>query len=97
MSSRPRRSATSPKSAIYIAADNSHRAVRFVQELRAAAERLGDMPRAFPLLGKYERAGVRRHPYRDYLVFYRIDTDRLVILRVLHGARDNEDYAFQDA
>ncbi|TAE49913.1 MAG: type II toxin-antitoxin system RelE/ParE family toxin, partial [Oscillatoriales cyanobacterium] len=29
--------------------------------------------------------------FQDYLIFYRIQDDRVEVLRVLHGARDLED------
>jgi plasmid stabilization system protein ParE len=51
---------------------------------------LGDMPQAFPLVSRYEHLGIRRRVYRDYLIFYRIDVDRVSIVRILHGAQDYE-------
>ena len=52
--------------------------------------RLGEMPEAFLLVPRYGRQGIRRYPHRNYLVFYRIEADRVVIIRVLHGTRDYE-------
>ena len=83
--------------ALFIARDNRTRARSFVRELRAKAREIGDMPRAFPLVPRYEHQGIRRRTYRDYLIFYRIEDDRLVIIYILHGAMDYEALLFPDA
>ena len=80
-----------------IAADNPLRALSFVQELRQRCEWLGDMPRSFPLVPRYEATGVRRRPYGDYLIFYRVDIEAVVILHILHGAMDYEPLLFPTA
>jgi toxin ParE1/3/4 len=80
--------------ALYIARDNKPRALGFVRELRAKAQDIGGMPRAFPLVPRYEHHGIRRRAYRDYLIFYRIEDDRVSIVHILHGARDYEALLF---
>ena len=80
----------------WIAEDNPTRAVTFIRELRACCEELAHMPRAFPLVPRYERTGIRRRPYRDYLIFYRIRDKVIDILHVVHGARDYEVLLFPD-
>lgn len=72
----------------YIAASNPVRAYEFIRELREKAQEIGQTPRAFSLVPRYEALGVRRRVYRDYLIFYRIEEDRIVILHILHGAQD---------
>ncbi len=72
----------------HIARDNPIRAVSFVRSLREKCLQLHDMSKAFPLVPGYEQHEVRRSVYRDYLIFYRIDLDRLVVLHILHGAMD---------
>lgn len=72
----------------YIARDNKARALSFVQELRQAALALGDYPEAYPLIRNYERYGHRLKPYRDYLIIYTAEPDRIIIDAILHGARD---------
>ena len=54
------------------------------------------MPEAFPLVPCYARQGICRYSHRDYLIFYRIEADRIVIIRVLHGARDYEALLFPE-
>jgi plasmid stabilization system protein ParE len=80
----------------YIAKDSPGRAVSFVQNMRTAATRLGEMPEASRLVPRYARQGIRRYLHRNYLIFYRIEADRVVIIRVLHGARDYESVLFPD-
>ncbi len=46
---------------------------------------------AGPYLGRQRdelRAGMRSFPLGNYLVFYRVQEDAVLILRVLHGRRD---------
>lgn len=80
----------------YIAQDNPRRALSFIQELRAAALSLAETPRAFPFVPRYEQHGIRRRPIGNYLIFYRVEANQLVILHVLHGARDYEPLIFPD-
>ncbi len=80
--------------ALFTARDNKARALSFVRELRSAAANIGDMPRAYPLIPRYERHAIRRCPFRDDLVFYRIEDEQIVILHVLHVARDYEALLF---
>jgi toxin ParE1/3/4 len=78
----------------WIANDNPERALTFVRELRQRCERLADAPRGYALVPRYEHTGVRRRPYRDYLIFYRIGDDKIEVLHVLHGAREYEPILF---
>jgi plasmid stabilization system protein ParE len=78
----------------YIAADNPLRALSFVKEPIARCERLSDMPRAYPLVPRYEHTDVRRLPHGNYLIFYRADENQVVILHVLNGAQDYEALLF---
>lgn len=72
----------------YIARDNPVRAISFLQELREQCVDLADMPQRFPLVPRYESAGVRRRGHGNYLIFYRVEADNVVVLHVLHGAQD---------
>ncbi len=81
----------------WIAADRHERAQAFVLLLRTRCQQLADMPRAFPLVPRYESRGVRRRPVGDYLIFYRVAADRVEVVHVLHGARDYEALLFPPA
>lgn len=80
----------------YIAIDNPLRADSFVQELVGRCRGLADMPRAFPLVPRYEHTGVRRRPHGDYLIFYRVGVDQVDVVHVLHGAQNYEAILFPD-
>lgn len=78
----------------FIAADNPRRAETFVVELLDRCSRLAEMPRAYPLVPRYEQTGVRRRPYENYLVFYRVTGTRVEVLHILNGAQDHESILF---
>jgi toxin ParE1/3/4 len=80
----------------YIAAHNPARALTFVRELRDKCEALADAPRAYPLVPRYEHFGIRRRPYGDYLIFYRIGVDAIDIVHILHGAQNYEPILFPE-
>jgi plasmid stabilization system protein ParE len=58
---------------------------RFTRALRDQVERIARMPELYGEVA----AGVRATPLRHfpYVVYYRIDADRVVILSVTHGRR----------
>ncbi|HEX2762768.1 MAG TPA: type II toxin-antitoxin system RelE/ParE family toxin [Allosphingosinicella sp.] len=79
-----------------IAADNPARALSFVREIRAECLRLADFPHRFPLVPRYERHGVRHRVHGNYLIFYRVDPDAVVVIHVLHGAMDYGSVLFSE-
>ncbi len=80
----------------YIAKGDARQALRFARELRAVALRIGDAPHAFPLVPGYESRGLRRRPFGNYLVFFRVEDSRVLILHIIHGARDYEPLLSRD-
>ncbi|HZC15718.1 MAG TPA: type II toxin-antitoxin system RelE/ParE family toxin [Caulobacteraceae bacterium] len=80
----------------WIAKDSPRRALTFIRELRTRCMALGEHPRAFPLVPRYETHGIRRRVYGNYLIFYRIEETQVTILHVLHGARDYEPLLFPE-
>lgn len=74
----------------HIAKDNPARALTFVAELEDSALRLGEMPRAFPLIPRYEQHGIRRRSYRGYGVLYAVRSDRIVVYRFLGPGQDHD-------
>jgi len=66
---------------------------RFLEALNETYEMIAHMPELGELYHfrdpAMKDARVRRvKKFSNYLIFYRIETDRIEILRVLHGARD---------
>lgn len=78
----------------YIARDNPSRARSFVQELIAKTRSIGDAPEASPIVPRYEQFGIRRRVHGAYLIFYRIEADRVVVIHILNGAQDYETLLF---
>jgi plasmid stabilization system protein ParE len=75
----------------YIAQDSLRKAVEFVNELRSACEGLSDFAERFPLVPRYEQLEIRRRVCGNYLIFYRVESERVVVIHVLHGAKDYSD------
>jgi toxin ParE1/3/4 len=80
----------------WIARDNPERAVSLVVELLNACLGLADFPERFPLVRRYENYGVRHRPHGNYLIFYRVEVERVVVIHVLHGATDYAALLFDD-
>ncbi|BAC88108.1 type II toxin-antitoxin system RelE/ParE family toxin [Gloeobacter violaceus] len=78
----------------FIRLHNLERAIIFVDELLDRCLALADMPRAFPLVPRYEQFNIRRCVYRDYLIFYRVRGSLIEIVHILHGAQDYETLLF---
>ena len=71
----------------YIATDNPMRALTFVRELLAHCQRITLNPPGYrprPELGD----GIRSCAHGNYVIFFEFDPDSVVIVRILHGARD---------
>ena len=71
-----------------IANDDPARAATFVRELRERCIGLARFPKRFPLVPRYEQHGVRHCVYGNYLIFYRVEAEAVLVLHVLHGAMD---------
>jgi toxin ParE1/3/4 len=72
---------------LHIALDNVDAAEGVIDQIYRAEDRLGE----FPDLGRarHELAeGVRNWPVGSYVIFYRTEPGAVVIIRILHGARD---------
>ena len=71
-----------------IAEHDPERAVSFVRELRARCIGLDPLPERFPLVPRYEKEGIRHRVHGNYLIFYRVETDKVTVIHILHGAMD---------
>ena len=70
----------------YIARENPTRALSYVGELRAWCTRLKQHPLRFPAASEFGE-GIRRAAYGNYIVFYSVHSDHVLIERVIHSAR----------
>lgn len=80
----------------WIAQDSPERALTFVAELREACLGLARLPEGYALVPRYERFGVRRRVFGNYLIFYRFKERTIEVVHVLHGARDYEALLFPE-
>ena len=72
----------------WIGHDNPARAVTFIEEIQLTCRGLAEFPERFPLVPRYEDRRIRHRAKGNYLIFYRVEADKVVILHVLHGATD---------
>lgn len=79
-----------------IARDNPTRPAGFVRELYQLCLELGEMPKAWPVVPRYEHHGIRRRVHGRYLIFYRMDVGRIMVLHSLNGTMDFETILFSN-
>ena len=72
----------------WIARDNPPRAITFIEEIQRACADLAEFPERFPLVPRYEDQRVRHRATGNYLIFYRVEPAKVVVLHVVHGAMD---------
>ena len=74
---------------IFIARDNSERAMSFGYELISQTDRLQNSPEAGRVVPEYQNQLLREIIFRPYRIVYRVNHDRKVceIARVWHSAR----------
>jgi toxin ParE1/3/4 len=72
----------------YIKRDSVYYSARFVERIFGAIENL----RKFPELGRHvpesEDKNIREIMLQNYRIVYRAESERILILAVIHGARD---------
>jgi toxin ParE1/3/4 len=72
----------------YIAKDSDVYASSFVQRIILAVDRLSDFPRLGRIVPEAEQETIRELLYQNYRIIYRIKSDFIEILTVIHGRRD---------
>ncbi|OLP60107.1 plasmid stabilization system [Xaviernesmea oryzae] len=80
----------------YIAKSSPHDAEAFLKDLTAKIAWIAEvdftgMPRDHIL------HGLRAVPFRNRCIYYRSYRDRIVVLRVLHGAQDTDQQRFESS
>jgi len=74
----------------YIARDSIEAADRVLDELDDLFQHLTKNPKIGELQPNLADGRYRRFTYRSYVIYYRPIEGTVVIIRVLHGARDHE-------
>jgi toxin ParE1/3/4 len=71
----------------HIAADSVHYAQRVLDQITKKAKNIGSMPNAAAIVPEYSRPDIREVFLYHYRIIYRILTDQVDILAVVHGAK----------
>ncbi len=64
-------------------------AARYIRSLRDRLDRLREMPKTGVAIPEYG-ATVRFAPCRRHLIYYELENRTIVVLRILHSARDRD-------
>jgi toxin ParE1/3/4 len=81
--------------ATYISNDNLDAGDRFIYAAEATFQQIAKLPKIGKISGfsHPEITQVRQYPikgFKNYLIFYRLQTDEIDVMRVLHGAQEIE-------
>ncbi len=71
----------------YIAANNPARAESFIEELYRKALNIGTAPLAYPKRSDFG-PDLRTALHKPHLIVFRVTTNAVEIVRIIHGARD---------
>lgn len=72
----------------YISRDSAFYAQLFAERVVLATQRLKDFPESGRMIPEAESQTLREIILQGYRVMYRMETDRVLVLAVMHGSRD---------
>ena len=72
----------------YISRDSAFYAQRFCEKVVLATRRLKEFPESGRMIPEAEDITLREIIVQGYRVMYRLETNRVLILAVMHGSRD---------
>mgnify|MGYP001599177510 CR=1 FL=1 len=72
----------------YIRKDSEYYATRFVERIITAVETLEKFPKMGRNVPEAEEENIRELLFYNYRVMYRVETKRILILAIVHGARN---------
>ena len=72
----------------YVARDSSYYAARLARRIVDAVDRLRRFPEIGQIVPKFDRYVVRDCIVQNYRILYTVEKGRVVILAVVHAARD---------
>lgn len=75
----------------YIAKDSPYYAREFIERIFSASERLIDFPLSGRQVPEAEDSQIREVIVQSYRAMYRVESDRILMLAVVHGSRDLSD------
>ena len=72
----------------HIAEDSLSRALSFTQKLKERCNSLDIFPTRNPIhITLDSGAEVRKYPYKDYIIYYLIEDENVIILRIQNAAK----------
>jgi len=71
----------------YISRDSEHYARLFAQRIIAVVEMIADFPMAGRVVPEYHRDDLRERIFQNYRIVYRIKSELIEIVAIVHGAR----------
>ncbi len=74
----------------YIARDNPANAVGFSQQLVNKINKIAEQPLIFPIKEEWG-VNIRSALHGHYHIIFEVDGDSVIVLRILHGARNIPD------
>src|SRR5579872_664761 len=80
----------------YIGLDSPRLAVSTTDRIERASLGLGEAALRYALIVGHESSGIRRRIVGSYNIYYRIKTNLVEVLHVLHSARDAEKILFPE-
>jgi addiction module RelE/StbE family toxin len=72
----------------YIAQNDPHRAISFIEEMIDCCEMLELRPHAYAIVPRFAHLGFRKRTFGNYLIFYRVLDGQVEVARILNAARD---------
>jgi len=72
----------------FIRRDSKYYAARFVEKIIGAVESLQKFPKLGRNVPEAEEENIRELLLHNYRIIYRVETDRILVLTIIHGARD---------
>lgn len=75
-----------------VALDKQHRALTFISQNERNCSSLTGLPERFPVVLAEHAYPGRKLTFRHDVSFYRTEPDKLVILRIVHGAKVTDEF-----
>ena len=72
----------------YISRDSEYYAARFIEKIIEAVEGLEKLPKMGRSVPEAEEENIRELFLHNYRIIYRVETGRILVLTIIHGARD---------
>lgn len=72
----------------YIRRDSEYYASRFISRIFEAVETLTSLPKRGRLVPEADDPDIRELLFQNHRIMYRIDSGRIVVLTIIHAARD---------